>query len=310
MTVLFVAPAQFPAEWRDTFNKAFSHEGICWWPDRGDSRSTDCLIMSKGIPEALACLPNLRLISSTGMGIDHILALPNLPAGVPVVRVANPSMVKQIAQYVTLAVLRVEHDSDRFDSFQQNKIWARRFHRRPGGMLRIGLLGFGTIGQEVARQLRFLDFTVTAWTRSPRPSAEIPTYQGPTGLQALCSQSDIVIDTLPATKATAGIIDSHFLARLPRGAHIINIGRGEHVVEQDLLTAIDRNHLSGATLDVFATEPLPSNHPFWTHPRIRITPHSAGTPDPRETATAILENLRRARDGEALLNEINRAVGY
>ena len=238
--------------------------------------------MARPEPGVLTRLPNLKLISSTGMGVDHILSLPDLPKDVPVARVVTAEMVAQVAEYVVLSVLRVERDSDRFDRLQREGKWERRLSGRPGGRLRIGILGWGVIGRDCARQLILLGFNVTAWARSERVEDDVPIFSGREGFRRVLSTSDILIGSLPKTPATENILDAEALDRLPQNAHVINVGRGEHLVDDALLAALDSGKLSGATLDVFRKEPLPPEHPFWSHPKIRITPHSAGMLTPED----------------------------
>lgn len=310
MTIVVVAPPGFPASWRETFDRTFSREGVQWWPDARDKQHVECVVFARAQQGILPQFPNLRLISSTGMGVDHILALSDLPSDIPVVRVVGRAMVQQVAEYATLAVLRVERDSDHFDNCQKRSEWARRFEPRRQGRLRAGLLGFGAIGQEIARQLLFFRFEVAAWTRTPKEGANVVTFQGRRGLQQLCGRSDILINALPATEKTVGIINKDVFQWLPLGAHLINVGRGNHLVEEHLLAALDAGHISGATLDVFQTEPLPPSHPFWSHPQVRVTPHSAGVPDPNEIAKIILSNLQMSRNGQTLQHQVDRGTGY
>ena len=266
--------------------------------------------MARPEPGVLTRLPNLKLISSTGMGVDHILSLPDLPKDVPVARVVTAEMVAQVAEYVVLSVLRVERDSDRFDRLQREGKWERRLSGRPGGRLRIGILGWGVIGRDCARQLILLGFNVTAWARSERVEDDVPIFSGREGLRRVLSTSDILIGSLPKTPATENILDAEALDRLPQNAHVINVGRGEHLVDDALLAALDSGKLSGATLDVFRKEPLPPEHPFWSHPKIRITPHSAGMLTPEDSASAILRNLQRVRAGRSPENQINVGAGF
>jgi glyoxylate/hydroxypyruvate reductase A len=307
--ICLIGGAAVPAAWRDTFATVLRDEGFFIWGAQGAAEAA-CAIVARPQPGALASLRGLRLVSSVGMGVDHILGDPDLPAGVPVTRVVTPEMVAQVAEYVVLAVLRVERESDRFDRLQREGRWERRLVARPGGKRRVGLLGLGAIGSRVARHLVALDVPVRGWSRAPRSLPGVVTHAGQDGLADMLAETDILVCALPRTRETEGILDRRCFARLPRGAHVINVGRGEHLVEADLLEAIDAGHLSGATLDVFRTEPLPPGHPFWQHPAIRITPHSAGLSTPDASARRILENLNRLRAGEPLLDAVEPGRGY
>ena len=310
MAVLLIPHSPFPPSWRDAFEVAFRTQGLSIWPDLKETANIECVVMARPEPGVLSRLPNLKLISSTGMGVDHILSLPDLPKNVPIARVVTAEMVAQVAEYVVLAVLRVERDSDRFDRLQREGKWQRRLSGRPGGRLRIGLLGWGVIGRDCARQLTCLGFNVMAWARSERVEDEVPIFSGREGLRRILSASDILIAALPKTSATESILDAEALDLLPQNAHIINVGRGEHLVDDALLAALDSGNLSGATLDVFRKEPLPPGHQFWSHPKIRVTPHSAGMLTPEDSASAILRNLQRIRAGRPPENQINVDAGF
>ena len=310
MPVLLIAHSTFPEPWRTAFENAFSDEGLSIWPDVGDARTIDCAVVARPEIGVLSKLPNLKLISSTGMGVDHILALPDLPKNVPLARVVTAEMVDQVAEYVTLAVLRAERDSDRFDRLQRDGKWERRMSGRPGGRLSVGMLGWGVICREIAQRLTFLGFKVQAWARSARTEGDVTVLAGRDGLDRVLAASEILISALPGTSATANILNADALARLPANAHVINVGRGEHIDDEALLAALDRGHLSGATLDVFRQEPLPSGHSYWTHPKVRLTPHSAGMLTPIDSASTVLRNLKRVRAGRAPEHQVDISLGY
>ena len=310
MAVLLIAHSTFPQSWRDAFEVAFRNEGLAIWPNADDLAAIDCAVVARPVAGVLSKLPNLKIISSTGMGADHILSLPDLPKHVPLVRVVTAEMIDQVAEYVTLAVLRVERESDRFDQLQRDGKWERRVSGRPGGKLRVGLLGWGVISREIARRLTFLGFQVRAWARSVRFEGDVVVHAGRDGLNDVLAASNILISALPNTKSTENLLNADVLSRLPTGAHIINVGRGEHLVDEALLEALQRGHLSGATLDVFRKEPLPTDHPYWQHEKIRLTPHSAGMLRPADSAAAILANLQRVRSGHRPHNQINIELGF
>ena len=310
MTVLLIAHSTFPETWRIAFENAFRGEGLAIWPKLDTPNTIDCAVIARREVGVLSTLPNLKLISSTGMGVDHILSLPDLPKHVPIARVVTVEMVDQVTEYVTLAVLRVERDSDRFDALQREGKWQRRMSGRAGGRLRVGLLGWGVISRAIARRLTFLGFNVRAWARSARTEDGVVIGSGRQGLNEMLEISDILVSALPNTADTESLLNSQTLGRLPVHAHLINVGRGEHVDDQALLQMLNAGHLAGATLDVFRNEPLPADHPYWTHPKIRITPHSAGMLTPEDSASVILRNLQRVREGLVPEHQINVAIGF
>jgi len=175
---------------------------------------------------------------------------------------------------------------------------------------RVGFLGLGELGAAAARTLAGRNFAVAGWSRRPKGLAGIATFAGADGLRPFLARTDILVCLLPLTTETRGIVNADTLSALPRGATLINLARGGHVVDDDLLAALDNGQLGRAVLDVFNTEPLPSDHPYWTHPRVVITPHMAAETDPTTATTQVVENLRRLRAGEPLRNVVDRAAGY
>jgi glyoxylate/hydroxypyruvate reductase A len=173
-----------------------------------------------------------------------------------------------------------------------------------------GVMGLGAIGSATALRLAANGFTTRGWARSAKALGGVTCFSGEATLPEFLSETQILVNLLPLTPQTENILDAKLFAMLPKGAFVINIGRGAHLVDADLLAALDSGHIAGATLDVFRPEPLPPGHPFWQHPRILMTPHVAGTGDPDSAAQVVAENIRRAKSGEPLLNEVDRARGY
>ncbi|HEX2885868.1 glyoxylate/hydroxypyruvate reductase A [Vineibacter terrae] len=278
------------------------------WPDIGDAQDIEIALAWKPPPGALARLPNLRLIISTGMGVDHLLVDPALP-DVPIVRVIDPGLVGQMAEYAVYWTLHHHRDMEAYSRQQRH----RRWHEVPftdTATRRVGVMGLGEIGADTARKIARLGFATAGWSRSPRAIDGIECFSGAAGLTAFLQRTDILIDVLPMTPQTAGMLDARAFGLLPRGAFFINMARGGHVVDNDLIAALDSGHLAGAALDVFHAEPLPADHPFWTHPKIKVTPHIAGPTNPRTAAESVAQNVRRLRAGEALVNLIDRTAGY
>jgi glyoxylate/hydroxypyruvate reductase A len=172
------------------------------------------------------------------------------------------------------------------------------------------VLGLGAIGGDTAAKLASLGFQVAGWSRTPKALEGIESFHGEAGFLPFLQRTDILVCLLPLTPETTGVLDARAFAALPAGAYVINLARGGHVVEEDLLAAIDGGHLAGATLDVFQTEPLPNGHPFWAHPKVHVTPHIAGLTNPRTSAAQVIENIRRVRAGQPPLNLVDAARGY
>ncbi len=309
MTLLFVSKTDDPDRWRERLGRALPGLEVRVWPRIGRAEDIRFALVWKAKPGILAGLPNLELIQSLGMGVDHIFLDPELPATVPVARLIDPDLVRQMSEYVLAMALRHHRRLDAYDRLQQTGEW-RRLAKPDTATTRIGILGLGEIGAPIARLLAELGFAVAGWSRTQKSIPGVESFRGAAGLPDFLARTDILVCLLPLTPATEDLLDKAAFARLPEGAYLINLARGRHVVEEDLLAAIEAGHLSGAALDVFRTEPLPKDHPFWTHPKIRITPHIAGITNPASAVAQVAENIRRVRAGHKPLNLVDRPRGY
>jgi glyoxylate/hydroxypyruvate reductase A len=254
-------------------------------------------------------LPNLKMIFGLGAGIDHLLRDPDLPRHAPIVRLVDPYMTDAMSEYVALSVLRLHRQDLDYLTQQREGVW-RELEQKNAAERPVGILGFGTLGQDAGRQLRSLGFDVAGWSRTAKPLPGFATFAGAAGLERLLARSEIVVCLLPLTAETRGILDTIAFARMPRGAAIVNAGRGGHVVETDLLAALDTGRLSGAVLDVFDDEPLPPLHPFWRHPRVIVTPHIAAETHPPTAAPLVREAIRQCDAGLPIANRVDLARGY
>jgi glyoxylate/hydroxypyruvate reductase len=309
MALLFCSSVDSAARWRARLAQLSSEIEVRIWPDIGDPAEIVYALVWRPQPGLLASLPNLKLILSLGAGIDHILADPLLPRGVPIVRLVDPYLIAAMSEYLVLQVMRLHRRDLDYQVQQQTGVW-RELPQKNAGERPVGILGFGAIGQDAAKKLAGLGFPVSGWTRQPREIAGFTTYAGVSGLPRLLAGSEILVCLLPLTGATEGILNARIFGLLPEGAGLVNAGRGAHLVEADLIPALDRGQLSAAALDVFRDEPLPPGHPFWRHPRILITPHIAGVTNPVTAAPIILDNIRRSAAGRALLHRVDPARGY
>ncbi|MCW5774260.1 MAG: glyoxylate/hydroxypyruvate reductase A [Rhodospirillaceae bacterium] len=279
-------------------------------PDFGDPAEIDAALVWKPPPGLLARLPNLKAILSLGMGVDHIFADPQLPQGVPVARLVDRDLINRMSEYCALAVLRYHRNADAYDAFQRERRWKPLPEEPAAKDRRVGILGVGEIGRDLAAKLGAFGFDLAGWSRTPKALPGVACFHGADGLRPFLARSEILVCLLPLTRETEGILGAAAFAALPKGAVVVNAARGGHVVDADLLAALDSGNLRAAQLDVFRQEPLPSEHPFWSHPKIRVTPHNAGITDPMAAAGQIVENLHRLRRGEPLLNVVDRERGY
>jgi glyoxylate/hydroxypyruvate reductase A len=224
-------------------------------------------------------------------------------------RLVDPYMTDAMSEYVALQVLRLHRQDLDYMGQQRTQVWEEREQKnaceRP-----VGILGFGTLGQDAGRKLKALGFDVAGWSRTAKEVAGFATYAGAEGLAVLAARSEILVCLLPLTAATEGILNAGLFARMPQGAGLVNAGRGGHLVEADLIPALDAGQLSGTVLDVFREEPLPAGHPFWSHPRIIVTPHIAAETHPPTAAAIIRDAIRRFAAGRPVDNLVDPAQGY
>jgi glyoxylate/hydroxypyruvate reductase A len=309
MAIAFISEWDNGERWRAEIERHIGPSDWRNWPELGKLEDIEVALAWAPPAGLLATLPNLKMIVSLGMGVDHLLKDTALPANVPVTRIHDPSLIEQMVEYALLASLRVLRLSDDYDALQRQGQW-RRLELREARDCRVGIMGLGAIGQEVAKAHRAHGFTVRGWARRARKIDGVTCFDGNGGLAPFLAETDILICLLPLTPETRGIIHARTLALLPRGAHVVNIARGGHVLDADLLAALDSGQLSGATLDVFNTEPLPPEHPFWRHPRIRLTPHIAGQTNARTASPGVAENISRLRAGRPLQHMVERMAGY
>ena len=253
--------------------------------------------------------PRLKLVCATAAGVEKLISDPSLRNDVAVMRIVDPMVNLGIAQYVVLMALRHSRTLPLYVEQQRRHDWTRHRAVEPYAMT-VGILGLGAAGQASARLLHAAGFKVVGWSRTSRSVADVESFAGLDQLEACLGRADILVCTLPLTDATRGLIDHMRLAQLPRGAYVINVARGAHVVEADLAAAIDAGHLSGAALDVQRTEPLPADSPLWDHPRIIVTPHIAAQASIASVVDQFVANWRRLESGESMTNIIDRGLGY
>ncbi len=307
MSVLVLPTSSFVQQQLDALRTLAPHETFETDPATAAVDDVEALLAFRLRPGVANALPRLRFIACAGAGADEILATPDLP-DVPVVRPVDPLQAQRIAQYVTLMTLRFHRDLARLEAQHLEGRW-ERFAPAPEAQQRVGVLGYGLNGQAVASALRALGYDVTAWRRAKSSDADGAAW-GPDGLRELLRKVHVLACTLPLTRETRGLLDADALHALPRGAFVIDVSRGGILDHAALLEALDEGHIAGAALDVFPEEPLPPSSALWRHPGVLCTPHVAGTPRPEVAAAQLLDNLRRARAGEPLRNEIDRRRGY
>ncbi|WP_207539918.1 2-hydroxyacid dehydrogenase [Sabulicella rubraurantiaca] len=310
MAILLSTKANAMAAWRDALLELEPDLDIRLFPDAGDPNDIEAAVCwTQHDMAELRRYPNLGLLVSMGAGVDHLLRPPGPPPGVPVARLKDERLTSGMTEWVLLNVLRFHRQDLEYRAQQEARVWDE-LPAPETSARRVGFLGLGELGMAAANACRSLGFPVMGWTRRPREVEGIETFHGEDGLATMLGRSDILVCLLPLTPDTRGILNARTLAMLPRGAFLINAARGGHVVQPDLLEALDSGHVAAAALDVFEPEPLPADHPFWRHPRVLVWPHAASITIPRSAAPQVIENIRRLREGRELINLVDFSAGY
>lgn len=260
-------------------------------------------------PGSLRSFANLKVVFSMGAGVDGIVADPTYPAHVPLSRVVDDTLAQSMTEYVVLGVLSWHRRQRDLDALQKLKKW-RPIASPRADQVRVGILGFGELGQAAATALKALNYNLSGWSTSPKNIEGVRSFAGQDGLAPFLAQTDILVCLLPLTQATRGILNAKTFALLPKDACIINCARGGHLIEEDLIAALDSGHLRGATLDVFQTEPLPDTSPIWTHPKIVVSPHVAAATDRESFMRHVANTIRRMDRNLPPENLVDFARGY
>lgn len=252
--------------------------------------------------------PGLKALFNIGAGVDALLKL-RIPGGCRVVRIDDGGMAVQMAEYVCHAVVRHFRELDAYEADMRAGRWGFR-RPRSRAEFPVGVMGLGVLGERVARALAHFEFPVNGWSRSPKALEGIRTFSGAEGLPDFLGASRVLVNLLPLTPETQNIMNRDTLSRLQPGGYVVNVARGAHLVDEDLLALIDSGHLAGATLDVFRTEPLPAGHPFWTHPRITATPHTSARTLRAESIAQIVGKMQALQRGEPVAGIVDPRRGY
>ena len=294
--------------WRDTFAEKLPDLELRVWPDAGEAADIEYLAFMAPDFDVLPAFPNLKAMFSRSAGVEAFVDHPKLPK-VPLGKMEPPGGDPMMTEYVVMHVLRFHRDMPGYQEAQANREWRRTRIVRPEER-RVGFLGYGMMAKAPALVLKSLGFPVSAWVRSPREQGEVPIFHGRDQLERFLNQTDIAVCLLPLTRETEGIFCARTFAMMPRGAMLVNVGRGKHVVEADLIRALDSGQLSYAALDALWPEPLPTDSPLWLHPKITVMPHVARRPTVPQLVTEIAANIRSLQAGGGLLQAIDVAMGY
>jgi glyoxylate/hydroxypyruvate reductase len=294
--------------WRGTFAEQLPDLEIRFWPNTGEAADIEYLAFMHPDFDVLPEFPRLKAMFSRSAGVEAFVDHPKLPK-VPLGKMEPPGGDPMMTEYVIMHVLRFHRDMPGYQAAQANREWRRTRIVRPEER-RVGFLGYGMMAQAPALVLKSLGFPVSAWVRTPRNDAKVPIFHGPDQLAPFLNQTDIAVCLLPLTRETEGILCARTFAMMPRGAMLINVGRGKHVVVEDLIEALHSGQLSYAALDALWPEPLPPESPLWLHPKVTVMPHVARRPTVRQLVTEIAANIRSIESGGRLLQEVRKERGY
>lgn len=310
MSALLLHPGPVPVQvLSDALRRELPQLSVRVWPDIGNPLDI-CYALVSRIPRGvLASLPGLKMVGSLHAGVEHLLAHGMITEGVPITRPVPVNGDRFINEYVLAHVLMHHRNLPHYARLQQESRW-EKLPILPISQRAVGVLGMGAMGAPAALLLSQVGFDVAGWARLPRQGYPLPIYSGEDGLKELMERSEILVNLLPLTELTRDLLNAERLGWMPKGSVLINLGRGEHVVDADLLEALDCGRLSAASLDVFRVEPLPPEHPFWRHPALTITPHAARNVDAVEVVRQFAEEVRRHAAGEGLRYAVNRESGY
>ncbi|MEP0356563.1 glyoxylate/hydroxypyruvate reductase A [Paraglaciecola sp.] len=306
--ILFRGPQDRNDCWRAMFADALPN--LVWqhWPNVIDKAAIELMIAWKLPRDYQQDYPNLKVIFSVGAGVDQ-LDLATVPEHIQIVRMLDSGIAKGMSEFIALHVLNIHRGTFQYIKANSTATW-KQLPTLANSQRRIGILGLGNLGQAAANTLLNLGFSVNGWSRSAKQLDGLRCFSGMEQLEDFLSQTDVLVSLLPLTKQTQGILNNKTLSQLPQGASIINVGRGEQLVSEDLLTLLDEEHLSFAVLDVFDTEPLPDSNRLWQHPNVLVTPHIAAITQNESAGKVLVENVLRYIKGQAMIGTVDRAVGY
>jgi len=296
--------------WSNGLKIAMPEMDIKVYPDEGDVDKVEYAVVWKHPPGILKQYPNLKAILSLGAGVDHIISDPDLPDGLPIIRLVDKKLTHEMCLHSLHWVLHFHSDQYLYRIQQSNRKWIQQSSVQSEDRT-IGIMGLGNIGNSIGDLLINLDFNVIGWGARKKDSLDgIEYFFGKDQLSDFLNKTDILINVLPLTENTTDILTKKELEYLPKGSFIINIGRGGIINEKDLLLLLDDGHIAAAALDVFAKEPLPENNSLWSHPSVYITPHIAGQSNPKSAAKTIANNIYRINKGESPYPIYNKENGY
>ena len=309
MSLLLLSPDRNMEPYRNAMLQVDPDLDIEIWPGVSDKKRVHFIVAWNHPKHVLDSFPNLKAVSSLGAGVDHILSDEVLPKGIPVCRVVSPSLVEQMKEYVVCALLMLQRNMLAYFNQKRKAEWEVHPNKDKDNFI-VGVMGLGELGRPIASHLASLGYRVHGWSRSAKQIEGVTSHAGKEELNNFLSSSKALVCLLPLTRETEQILDMDLFKKMIHPAYLINAARGEHLVEEDLIYALDKGWIEGAVLDVFSEEPLPQKHPFWNRDNILITPHSSSLTPPGDVAPQLVENYKRALSGMELLHQVDRERGY
>ncbi|AEL27972.1 2-hydroxyacid dehydrogenase [Cyclobacterium marinum] len=308
MALAIVAPNKTDNElnsWRNIFQELAPEIDLQVYPEIKDKALVEVVVLWQHPKNILKTFPNLKLICSMGSGVDHIMA-DYIPKGVPITRIVDPRLTFSMTNYVVMGILNFHRQINRYIVNKRLKKWDMT---QPEIPISVGVMGVGELGGDVLDKVHGLGIPCFGYGNSPKTSFRHPYYYGPQ-LQEFLDKINVVVCLLPLTPKTEGFLNDDLFNKFKPGTYLINVARGKHLVEEDLIPAIESGQVSGALLDVFSKEPLPETHPFWSKDEIMVTPHIASITNYRAAAPQIIANYKNAMENRPLINEVSTVQGY
>ena len=307
--VLFKSQDDDPNLWKSELERYLPELDFRIWPNLGAAEDIEFLMIWEQLDDVLGALPNLKVILSMGAGVDHLGDLKKIPKNITVTRLIDKDLTQGMSEYILLNILRFHRFDTIYRDQQAEKIW-RAHPPISASEICVGIMGLGILGVDAAKKLKSLDYEVLGWTRTPKSIEVCPVLHGKRNLKEFLGRTNILVCLLPLTAETEGILCKETFSRLPTNSYLVNAGRGRHLVDGDLIEALETGQLGGAAIDVFEKEPLPKTHPFWVNDKILITPHAASITNYKTAAKSIAANIQNWQTGGNVVGLIDPKQGY
>ena len=309
MSILIIFENKDSGPWEKILKEKLPNTLIEVYPNVKDSSTVNFVICWKPKNNVLSKFPNVKVIQSVGASIDHITNSQKISNSTIISRIVDKQLSIDMWEFLVAVVLSEIKNLPDYANQQKLKIWKQHQYQSIKNTT-IAVMGLGKIGGLVAENFANLGFKVKGWSSSKKEISNVHSFSGEHEFDDFLENSNFLINLLPLTKQTEGILNEKILQKLTTGTFLINVGRGEHLIDKDLIKLLDSSHLSGALLDVFHEEPLPENHPFWTHPKIKITPHIASLTNVESVINQVIENYQRFINNQELLHTVSIQKGY